>query len=801
MLSDLRYALRQLAKSRGYTAVVVLTLALGIGAATAIFSVADRVLFRPLPYPAPGQLMVIGVDNRRFGFVGSQYPVQLAAYSEHARSFSSFAALESARLNLVVDGAPRGVSVGRVSAAYFSTLGAIPAFGRAFLPHEDKPGSNHALVLSWRLWRERFGGDESVLGRTVLLDGESCRIVGVLPDDFRAPLGDAADLYQPLALQVDPAQPFGISLSVIGRLRPGVTREIAEAELAAIKLPVTGWAAHQFAEEKPHLLPLADAERKWTPTSMHWALLAAVGFLYAIACVNAANLLLVRLHGRRREFSVRLALGSGRHRLVRLLAAESAVLTTLAGIAGVLVAQWTIPVMLRLAPGNRGAPLADARLDGRALAFTVALGAVTVLLVSLAPVCRIAQARVADGLKDSGPTVGDSRRLRRLRDGLVVLQAALAVALLVGAGVMTRSVQRLQHIERGFDPTDKLAVWLELPRGAYATPETRRQFYERLDERLRAIPGVKGVAMTAVVPMVGQSSGNLRKRDGTEFYAGINPVSPGYFKMLGLPLASGRAFADAAPGRAPVAVINEAMAREYFGHEDPVGQPFAMFVGQRKEAWEVVGVVRDIREAPREKPRPQLYYPFWQGDTRQFSYNNVTSILLRVTPPANAALFDAVRRAIFAVDPLVAAMAPRLLSEAAADQISREHYTLRVLRILSALALGLTVMGLFAVNAYAVAQRAGEFGVRLAFGARPEQLFQLVLRHGLALATGGVLIGFGTAWGLTRLLQTLLYETSPDDPLVYACVALLLLAAAALGCWLPARRATRVDITRLLRAE
>lgn len=797
-MNDLRFALRSLAKSPGFTVVTLLTLALGIGSSTAIFSVADRILFRAPPYPIPEQLVVLGYKTKRFDFLPSQLPIQLAAYREHVKSFSSFAALESSRVNLVVQGGPAGVALGRVTVDHFPTLGAIPMLGRAFVPGEDQAGADNVVVLSHRFWLKHFGGDPAVLGREVLLAGRSCRVVGVLAKDFRPPPMHDADLYQPLVLTIDPARPFGSYLSVIGRLQPGCTAEQARAELAAFKYPTSAAAARVLGERELRVVPLAERLRASRPATQA-ALLAAVGFLYAIACANAANLVLVRVHGRRKEFSVRLALGCSRGRLMWLVLLDNLVLTTVAGAAGLFVAQWIFPALLHLAPGG-GARWGASSMDWRALMFTVGLGTVTGLLVSLAPAWRLAQANVTEGLKEGGQTLGESRRLRQMRSGLVVLEAALAVALLVGAGLMVRSVHRLQQIDRGFDPANKIAVWLQLPgdrySNRYGTPDARREFYQRLEECLLAVPGVQGVAFTSVVPMAGTSTITLRKPDGTEYDAGFNPVTPGFRRMLGLPLVKGRWFDDALAGGTAVVVVNETMARGYFGEDNPVGRVFSLQTGPKAAPWQVVGVVQDVREQARERPRPQLYYPYWQGPT-----DSVASLLLRLNQPPNVAVADAVRRAIYSVDPLVATMPWRPLVDEAAAQFAQERYMLAVLQVLSGLALGLAVLGLFAVMAYNVAQRMGEFGVRLALGAMPGHLFRMVLTRGLGLASFGVVIGCGAAWALTRFMQSLLFETSPHEPLVYVAVALLLLAAAALGCWLPARRATRVDVAKLLRAE
>jgi len=787
-------------RAPGFTLSVIATLALGIGSATAIFSVADLVLFRAPPYPRPDELVVLGFTQNRGAYSGTFIEalpaVQLATYREYSRSFVEFASLEFFRVNLVSEGTPMGVALGRVSHDYFHTLGVLPALGRVFLPEENRAGANGVVVLSHRLWQQMFSGDPGVLGRDVLVGGQSCRVIGVLGRDFRTPLSQpAADLFQPVVIQIDPARMREMLSShyAIARLRPGVTPTQATQELAGIKVPLPASLETFLADRTVRAASLAESR----PTRLqepYWALLAAVGFLYAIACINAVNLMLARVLGRRKELSVRLAVGCSRGQLARLLLTESLVLTVLAGLAGLLVAIWGFPAMLALAPAGAINSLGTTGLDWRALAFTLALSVPTGFLVALAPAWRVASTNAIDGLKEGGQALGESRRLRQVRSALVVLEAALAVVLLAGAGLMVRSVARLQEIDRGFDPADKVAVWLQLPVGSYGTVETRQQFFRRLDEQVRAIPGVLGVAMTSAVPLAGISTQTLTKPDGTEIRCGMYPVSAGFLRTLGLPMKKGRWFEERAAGGAPVVVISESMVRDYFDGKDPLGRHLPL--GSRKEGWEVIGIVADVREQPREKPRPQIYYPSWQSPRQE-----VVSILMRLANPTDAKLGEAVRRAVFAVDPLVAAMPPRVLLAAAESQIRQERFTLTVLQVLATLSLALAALGLFAVMAYSVRRRQGEFGVRLALGATPRDLFRLVLTRGLALVALGVVIGLGLAWGLTRFLQNLLYETSPNDPLVYAAVAALLLLVAALGCWLPARQATRVNPADVLRAE
>jgi putative ABC transport system permease protein len=796
-MNDLRFAARSLLKAPTFSGAVIATLALGIGASCAIFSVADRVLFRPPPYPAPEQLVVIGHTAKDFGFLPSVYPIQLAAYREHVRSFSAFAAMRLSQANLVAGDQPVGVNTGAVPVDYLAQVGVVPLIGRTFVPGEDKAGADNVVILSHRLWKERFGGDKDAIDRQVLIDGVSCRIVGVLPPDFLPPHFHHAELYRPLTLTVDPARPLEGYLWVIGRLRPGVTLEQAQAEMATVKYDVNARAARVLANQTPSLRRLADESSTVEFRKTQWTLLAAVAFLYAIACANAANLMLARVHGRRRELSVRLAIGCSRGELVRLVAVEALVLTLVAAAVGLLVARWLFPLLLWMTRGADGDWPTAATLDWRSIAFTTALSVVTGLLICVPTAWRLSRADVIAGLKDGGAALGESRPVRRLRGALVILEAALAVVLLIGAQLMVRSVARLQHVERGIDPANKAALYLANTSRHRRSLEATRQFHENVCAALLKVPGVVAVSTATMVPLSnGSTLTRLKKPDGTEFWASWNGVAPSFRAMLGLPLVKGRWFDDAQPSSAPVVVINETMARDLFGTADPVGKSYDFRGGKDGVPWTVIGVVRDIRNRAREEAGPQFYFPDWQMPSA-----GGNSVLLRLSRPVDPALNDAVRRAVYTVDPLVATMALRPLSDTVALQTGSERQTLGVLKLLSGLALGLATLGLFAVMAYNVAQRMAEFGVRAALGAQPRDLMQLVMVRGARLAGLGVVLGCAGAWALTRFVLSLLYETNPHDPFVYAGVALVLVAAALIGCWLPARRAARVDVSTLLRSE
>ncbi|PTX94392.1 ADOP family duplicated permease [Opitutus sp. ER46] len=795
-MHDFRFAFRSLAKSPGYTLAVVLTLALGIGAATAIFSVADRILFRPPPYPFHERLVVLGQHTKRLGFLNMAYPVEIAAYRRSVPAIEAYASMAPSFANLVVDGVPIGVRQGSVSLDYFTTLGAIPALGRSFLPDEDQPGNDAVVILSDHLWRERFTADPAVLGKSVIVNGTSCRVIGVTPKRFEPPaLSGGSDIYRPQTNVFDPARPIQGYAIVIARLRAGATCAQANAEIAAAELPIAPKWVRSFKDQRREVKPYLERVTRMKKTGPYWALLAAVACLYGIACVNAVNLMLARLQSRRRELVVRLALGGSHWQIARLLVAENLLLTALASATGVVLAQWLFPILIRIV-GDGSSGIGRASVDWRVLGFMGVLSVGTALLVSVLPTLRLRQTNVTEGLSEGSHTFGENRRLRAVRSLLVVVEAALAVVLLVGAGLMARTVQRLDRLDRGFDLTNKAAVWLQIPRDAYKSADARRVFYEQLESRVRAVPGVSAITVSTTVPLAGTSSGYVKRPDGTEIRVGGTATTPSFNRMLGMSLVKGRWFDDAVVGGAPVVVLNETLARAYFGDEEPLGRTFECPWASGPKSWQVVGIVRDLHVHARGKPEPEFWHPYWQD-----SDDTVCTLLIRTSGRPDAALADGIRRAVFSINPLIATMPLRLLSESADQQIASERYTKTVLQVLSTIALGLAVAGLFAIMAYGVSERMGEFGVRMALGAMPQQLFRLVLSRGLILAALGVVIGGAAAWGLTRFLQSLLYETSATDPLVYGGVAALLLVAAALGCWLPARRAMRADVVKLLRRE
>ncbi len=801
MLSDLRYALRSLTRAWGFTLTVVLTLALGIGAAAAIFSVTYWVLFRSEPWPDKDRLFVIGSKSISVRMNASDVAanafivgVQFEACREQMSLFSEYAASRYLPVNVVIGGAPLQLPVQLVSPDFFHTLGLAPMLGRGFLPEEFKPGADDVAVISHRCWQEFFGGVPDVLGRELQVGRQRCKIVGVLPPDAQFPAFAYADICRPFVFRVDPAKPWDTIMFAVGRLKPGVTPAQANAALAAVKLKLAPQFAKGFEDSKLSLIRLDELKRYFRP-EIYWMLVGAVGFLYAIACLNAANLLLIRVLGKRRELSIRLALGGGRWRTIRLFAAEGALLSALSCGGALLVTHWIFPLLIRATMPNLGWGT-SLSLDWRVLGVMGGLTAVTCLLIVLVPAARVFRADVQEGLKEGGLALGETPRQARLRDALVVLQAAFAVILLAGAGLMVRTLQRLQQVDLGFDPAGKVKVQLTIPADHHAEREDRLLLFLRLQQRLRAIPGVKDAAFGSNALLAGfaNPSTKVRLPDGTDLPIARDDVSYDFQRTAGLTLLKGAWLPEKRDNGKQV-VINASLARRLFGDRDPIGQALPVLENNKVQPLQIVGVVKDVRESARSAPELHYYCSDWWWPP------NLSTFLLRLGRDPDKAFEGLVRRAVYEFDPDLSVWQVQAMNGWIDTMQSMERTALAILQLLSGFALVLATVGLFSVLAYTVDRRAGEFGVRLALGATPRNLAGLVLRRGVVLSIVGVGVGVAGALGLTRFLRSLLYETASYEPVVYTAVAAILLVAAVAACWLPARRAARIDVARLLRAE
>lgn len=799
MLTELKPVLRSLARSPGYTAVVVVTLALGIGTAAALHSNLAGA-FRTVRFPEMERLVRIEGLNRGNTYPQPAFLSRYLAYRERAKSFATLAGGSFDTLNLVVNGEPEGVQVSRVTANYFTVLGVAPALGRTFLPGEDEAGREGVVVLSHWLWRDRFGRDPAAVGKTVLLNERSYEIVGVLPEDFRAPpTQPMGRLYLPYLMPAVTTPQTALSpIYSVARLRPGVTLGQAQAELRTIKIELNP-AQAEYADRVQVTVSAVDAMPEFAGnqrfTAMRWVAVVAVAFLYVIACVNAGSLMLVRTLARKRETGIRLALGAGRWAVARPLLIEALVLSAVAIGCGVLVAKWLMPALLAIAPGAEDNAFRAITLRWETLVFLALLGLVTGLLVASGPAWRAAHLNVNDAMKDSSQGGGESRRMRKVRGALVVLEAALAVALLTGTGLMIRTFQRLLDYDPGFEPEHRYRLSLQLSREERLNNAERLERYKQVIERLKQVPGVTGAGMGGYFSPTSYNAQKIKldgRPEAGEVEAQGTMVAPELLDLLGLPLRAGRPLTALRQGDPVSVVVSESLARNYYPGRSPLGERLEL---SPREKWEIVGVVGDIRSA-RTEAKPRFYYPYWQRGG-----GGLSTVLVRTAGPPGPKFNSEIRRAVYEVEPKFAVNFIQGLDRQLVQEVSMERFIMVVLEVLATLALLLAMLGLFAMIAYSVAQRRAEFGIRLTFGATPESIRRLVVSGGMVLAALGVVIGLGLAWALSRFMATLLYQTSGREPLVYGLVGVLMLLAALPACWWPARRAGQVDVVKLLRAE
>jgi len=806
---DLRYGVRTLWKSPGFTYVAVLALALGIGANTAIFSVVNTVLLRPLPYNAPERLVWLWETSPR-----NDIPKEVASYPnfndwrQQNQNFEAVAAFSNTAPSLTGnDGEPERLPGAAVLGDFFTVLGIEPALGRKFLAEENEEGKHRVAILSHGLWQRRFGGDAGIVGRQIGVNGGQYTVVGVMPPNFKHPNPEArrpVEMWLPLPVSEGMRNGRrGDFLSVIARLKPGVSIEQSRAEMTTIaarleqQYPDTndGWSVivqplHQrfTGDVRPALLML----------------LGAVGFLLLIACANVANLLLARSSTRLKEIAIRTALGAGRGRIVRQLLTESVVLSLLGGALGLLVAFWGIDALLALSPGNIPR-LESVGIDRQVLLFTLGVSLVTGIVFGLAPALTVSNPNLNEMMKESGRSSSEGGRGRRLRNALAVAEIALSLVLLVGAGLLIKSFLRLQDVKPGFNPENLLAVELVLPATKYAENPQVVNFYDQLLQQMAQQPGVQGATATSALPLGGGGdvfafSVEGRTRASTERVpdAETRTISPDYFRTLQIPLRSGRLLDERDNENAPRAVVvSESLARKYFPGEDPVGKRITFGDPQASDViWlNVVGIVGDVHQSGLdEEPYAQVYRSYRQSPRRGLT------VIVR-TAGAPLGMLDVLRSQVRALDPQQPLYNARTAEQVLDESISRPRFNMLLVTILAAVAMILATVGIYGVISYMVTQRTHEIGIRMALGARPLDVFRMVLRQGLLIALLGVGGGLVASFALTRLLSSLLYDVRPTDLVTFASVSILLTAVVLLACYIPARRATRVDPMVALRYE
>ncbi|HKQ75465.1 MAG TPA: ABC transporter permease [Blastocatellia bacterium] len=813
---DLRYGARMLIKNPGFTLVAVITLALGIGANTAIFSVVNGILLRPLPYHEPERIVTL-LNN-------GQYPVSPANFLDFRASSQNFAQMAAAEAwggSLTGGDRPEAISGLRMGEGLFGILGEQPLLGRTLQTEDYQQGKDHVIVLSHKLWQRVFGGDPKILGRRIMLSGESYAVVGVMPARFQFPpfWSTRAEMWAPLNLTERATQRRGNSLRVFARLKPGVTLPQAQAEVEAMNKRLV----LAYPEANTGLNIRVDLLNEKVVGNLRLALLVlsgAVGFVLLIACANVACLLLARASARQKEAALRAALGASRRRIFRQLLTESLLLSLCGAVVGTLLAVWGVDWLTTLLEGNSSSfsvrlpRLNEIKIDGAALGFTLAVSLVTSLLFGIAPALAASKPDLNQTLKESGRGAAGGRR--GLRESLVVVELALALVMLIGAGLLMNSFLKLQTVDPGFNPRNALTMMVSLAGASQYVGPARETFYRQLTDRLTALPGVESASAINHLTLAGDMWGTPMTIEGRPLPAPGQEIGvtfrvsrPGYFKTMGVPLRTGRDFTDLDTPDAPgVVIINETLARRHWPAEDPVGKRVTLDDprdSSRAPQWlTVVGVVKDVKQLSwTDAPSNEIYIPFQRSrgffESASGRFASMTIVIRTTVEPQSLA--TAAQEAVRALDRNLPVSNVVTMDQVIADTLWQPRFNLQLIGIFAALALTLAAVGLYGVMSYSVAQRTREVGLRMALGAQRKDVMKLVVGQGMKLALLGVAMGLLASVALTRLMEKLLFEVSATDFSTFAMIAVLLTLVALLACLIPARRATKVDPMVALRHE
>ncbi|PYJ07430.1 MAG: hypothetical protein DMF06_15770 [Verrucomicrobia bacterium] len=807
-MNDLRCAIRQLLSSPGFTFVAVLTLALGIGANTAIFTVVNAVFLEKLPYRDADRIAVIWETNAarpgRSNVVG---PANFIRWKERATAFESLAAYAETRANLVDGGNPEELIAQNVTAEYFSVIGVEPFLGRAFTSEETSNPKSSSVILSYELWQRRFGSDPSVVGRAIQLNGKPQTVIGIMPAGARLYLKAGSlvdkpvDFWWPFVMGPEAREPRGRYLSVIGRLKTGATMEKARAEMNAIssslvaELPEfdTGWGIKLASLRQELSSELRPAL---------FLLSGAVAFVLLIACANVANLLLARGAARRHEMAIRSALGATRVQIIKQLLTESLALGILGGLLSLLVAQWSLALLEALSPVE----LTAARhlsLSGPVLAFTGAVTLLTATACGLASALAGSRDEVQQALAQGGRQIGGGLRHRKLRHAFVIAEIALAVVLLVGAGLMLRSFASMRQVDPGFDPANVLTMRMQLPRAKYPDDPARIRFFREVTDRVAALAGVQAAGTVSYLPMAGLGAatsfsieGQPPAAPGQDKSTAVTVCQNGFFQALKIPLLRGRLFTEQEmQQKRDVVIINEALARQYFPNEDPIGKRITISMNDPDVPTEIIGIVGDTRAVDLVTPaRPQSFWPH-----PQLAYNLMTLTVRTAGNPLGSA--QAIEAQIHALDKDQPVSDVRTMEGWVARSLAQTRFSSLLLVAFASLALLLAAVGIYGVMSYAVSQRTSEIGVRLAVGAEDKDILRMIVWDGARLAGVGLALGLILAIALSRTLTSLLFQTMAGDPVTYAVVIAVLGLVALLASYLPARRASRIPLVQALRYQ
>ena len=806
MLKDIRYGIRSLLKRPGLTAVALITLALGIGVNTAIFSAVDSVLLRPLPFKDPERVMAVWEHTPHLGIARNEFaPANYFDLRNQNQVFEGVGAFGDLSINLTGAGEPEQLDGQLVTANVFTLLGVPAAIGRTFAADEDQLGREHVAVLSDALWKRRFNRDPGIINRSITLNGESFTIVGVMPAGFFFPVRET-ELWVPWAMEPGQAEGRGDHyFRLVARLKPGVTREQAnvEAESIAARLAAEYPRTNEglgFLVNSFHLDYVGDLRR---PILI---LFVAVGLVLLIACANVANLLLAQATTRRREIAIRMALGARRWAIARQLLTESLLLAVAGGLLGVLAAIWGVEALSKLLPESLS-KLQAISVDARVFLFTGGVTLLTAIAFGVVPALHAARANPGDALAETGRDLAGGLSGRYLRRVLVIAEVALAVVLLAGAGLLIRSFNRLRQVDLGFKPDNLLTMRMVLPLPKYQKPETRRAFYDELLRRINEIPGVESTGINTRLPLSTSGmkfsfsvEGRTMPSDSNLPFAVYRVVNPDYFNAMGIPVQRGRVFDTRDnPDSAPALIVNRRLAEQFWPGEDPTGKRLKIGPPDSPNPWAtVIGVVGDVRQTGLYGEQlAELYAPYAQ---ERRSWMSPRDLVVRTRGDA-ASLAGAVREAVWAVDKDQPISNIRTMDQVLAAAISRERFQMLLLSLFATLALVLACVGLYGVISYAVAQRTHEIGIRMALGARPGDVLRLVIRQGMVLTIAGLVLGTAGGLAVTRVMTDLLFGVTATDTVTFISVGVLLLVVAFLACYVPARRATKVDPLIALRYE
>ena len=798
---DLAYAARMLRRNPGFTATVVLTLGLGIGATTAIFTVVNAVLLRPLPYPEPDRLVYIAMSFGEPGDHAFSYTLDYAAWRNHSRTLSQIAGYRMFQANFTGGGEAERITGAYATRSLFPLLGVQPVMGRTFLPEEDRPGGPAVAILSHAFWKRRFGGDPSVIGKALTLDADTYTVVGVLPATFLIPGREESnyDLWVPFAIS-DSGKAKQILLQVVGRLKPGVGINAVRSDLEPLM--------QQFRRKRSVVVSEWHERVAGGARRSLLIFLCTVSFVLLIACVNVANLLLSRAAAREKEMAVRRALGAGKGRILRQLLTESTLLGLLAGAVGLALAYWGKNLLIALIARNLPA-LEPIRLDYRVLAFNLGLGLLTGVAFGLAPALQASKVQLNESLKEAGRGAADGHSGNRLRNLLVVFEVALAMVLLCGAGLLFKSFLRMRGIDPGFRSDRILTLNVNLTLSQYPKPLERTRFFQQAIERIAVLPGVEAVGAGTSLPLGGYSmtvSGlTIEGKPEADTAASLTMVSPDYLRTLAIPLVQGRYFSDSdREGSPSVVIVDESFAHRLFPGENCLGRRIQN-PGRKTDWMTIVGVVRDIRSWPEQMASGEMYLCYLQAEQvhlRMTGGEMGSEMYLAIRTAGDPmSLAAAVRSQIALIDKSQPVHDMKTLDERRAGSLAPRRVSMLLVVAFAALALILGSIGIYGVVSYSVSRRTHEIGVRMALGAHQGQILGMVLRNGLGLIAAGVAIGLMASAGLTRLISSELWGVSATDPWTFAAVVSVLAASGSAACLLPAWRAARVDPTRALRYE